>query len=189
MSILEGHCTAGRSQDTLAVGPLWVSSVMTTTVSLHCKPWPCLPPSPTYIPSSQGTLSDLRTNSIELMTKTELWVSRRLTLMSYYGVVLLLLGYQADETHILKQYRAIVDKVAGRFPLGSLWILNRVNLSSGRFLCHFIVFTGKNIADVIRRRRSNSGFTGWVGNGEEEQVQAGRFPGDPPPTLSTSNRR
>jgi len=46
--------------------------------------------------------------------------------MSYYGVVLLLAGYQADETHILKQYRAIVEKVAGRFPLGSLWILNRV---------------------------------------------------------------
>ena len=33
-----------------------------------------------------------------------------LTLMTYHGVVLLLSGYQADEQHILKQYRAIVDK-------------------------------------------------------------------------------
>ena len=49
--------------------------------------------------------------------------------MSYYGVVLLLLGYQADETHVLKQYKAIVDKVAGRFPFGSLWILNKVSIS------------------------------------------------------------
>lgn len=68
--------------------------------------------------------------------------------MSYYGVVLLLLGYQADETHILKQYKAIVDKVAGRYPLGSLWILNRVNLSSGCFLCYFIIFPGKDLEDV-----------------------------------------
>lgn len=50
--------------------------------------------------------------------------------MSYYGVVLLLTGYQADETHILKQYRAIVERVTGRFPVGSLWILNRVSASS-----------------------------------------------------------
>jgi hypothetical protein len=33
-----------------------------------------------------------------------------LTLMTYYGVVLLMSGYQADEKYILKQYRAIVDK-------------------------------------------------------------------------------
>jgi len=88
--------------------------------------------------------------------------------MTYYGVVLLLLGYQADETHILKQYRAIVDKIAGRFPLGSLWILNRVNLSSRCFLCHLIIFPGKDLADVMRRGRRNSGLAGWVGNGEEE---------------------
>lgn len=34
----------------------------------------------------------------------------RLSLMTYHGVVLLLSGYQADEQHILRQYRAIVDK-------------------------------------------------------------------------------
>jgi hypothetical protein len=33
-----------------------------------------------------------------------------LTLMTYYGIVLLMSGYQADEKYILKQYRAIVDK-------------------------------------------------------------------------------
>lgn len=66
--------------------------------------------------------------------------------MTYHGVILLLTGYQADEEHILKQYRAIVDKSASlrypnsgavpltihsrrleaRYPTGSLWILNRV---------------------------------------------------------------
>ena len=30
--------------------------------------------------------------------------------MTYYGVVLLLTGYQADEAHILKQYRAMIDQ-------------------------------------------------------------------------------
>lgn len=30
--------------------------------------------------------------------------------MTYYGVVLLLTGYQADEAHILKQYGAMIDR-------------------------------------------------------------------------------
>lgn len=30
--------------------------------------------------------------------------------MTYHGVILLLSGYQADEEHILKQYKAIVDR-------------------------------------------------------------------------------
>lgn len=48
--------------------------------------------------------------------------------MSYYGMLLLLAGYQADEPHVLKQYRAIVKKISARFPFGSLWILNKVNI-------------------------------------------------------------
>ncbi|KZT19316.1 hypothetical protein NEOLEDRAFT_1142229 [Neolentinus lepideus HHB14362 ss-1] len=51
-----------------------------------------------------------------------------LVLMTYHGVVLLLAGYQADEEHILKQYRAIVDRVLVRYPTGSLWILNRAKI-------------------------------------------------------------
>ncbi|TFK46699.1 hypothetical protein OE88DRAFT_1714935 [Heliocybe sulcata] len=51
-----------------------------------------------------------------------------LALMTYHGVVLLLAGYQADEEHILKQYRAIVDRVSTRYPTGSLWILNRAKI-------------------------------------------------------------
>ncbi|KAH9952147.1 hypothetical protein B0H21DRAFT_817869 [Amylocystis lapponica] len=51
-----------------------------------------------------------------------------LSLMTYHGVVLLLSGYQADEAHIIKQYRAIVDKLSARYPTGSLWILNRAKI-------------------------------------------------------------
>ena len=32
--------------------------------------------------------------------------------MTYYGVVLLMSGYQADEKYILKQYKIFVDKYA-----------------------------------------------------------------------------
>ena len=35
--------------------------------------------------------------------------------MSYHGVVLLLSGYQADEAHIVKQYRAIVEQYVVRW--------------------------------------------------------------------------
>ncbi|KAI0309181.1 hypothetical protein OF83DRAFT_1288704 [Amylostereum chailletii] len=51
-----------------------------------------------------------------------------LALMSYHGVVLLMSGYQADEQHIFKQYRAIVDKLEKRYPTGTLWILNRAKI-------------------------------------------------------------
>lgn len=53
-----------------------------------------------------------------------------LTLMTYHGAVLLLSGYQADEARLLKQYRAIVDKLKHKYPLGSLWILNSAKISS-----------------------------------------------------------
>ncbi|KAG6911431.1 hypothetical protein DXG01_016528 [Tephrocybe rancida] len=51
-----------------------------------------------------------------------------LVLMTYYGVVLLLSGYQADETHIIRQYKAIVDSIEVRYPEGALWILNRAKI-------------------------------------------------------------
>ncbi|KAG6815974.1 hypothetical protein H0H87_009701 [Tephrocybe sp. NHM501043] len=51
-----------------------------------------------------------------------------LVLMTYYGVVLLLSGYQADETHIIKQYKAIVESIEKRYPDGALWILNRAKI-------------------------------------------------------------
>ena len=38
------------------------------------------------------------------------WHPFSLSLMTYYGVVLLMSGYQANEQHIVKQYRAIVDR-------------------------------------------------------------------------------
>lgn len=41
----------------------------------------------------------------------------RLVLMSYYGVVLLMSGFQADEKHIDKQYRAIVNRYASCYLL------------------------------------------------------------------------
>ncbi|KAL0581646.1 Mitochondrial outer membrane protein iml2 [Marasmius crinis-equi] len=55
-----------------------------------------------------------------------------LVLMTYRGVVLLLSGYQADETHILRQYTAIVDSMKQRYPNGSLWILNEAKIKRMR---------------------------------------------------------
>lgn len=37
----------------------------------------------------------------------------RLVLMTYYGVILLMTGYQADEKHIVRQYKGIVNKYVG----------------------------------------------------------------------------
>ena len=46
-------------------------------------------------------------------------VTFRLVLMTYHGTVLLLSGWQADENHILRQYRAILDRYASPSPFSS----------------------------------------------------------------------
>ncbi|KAH0826932.1 hypothetical protein J3R83DRAFT_4555 [Lanmaoa asiatica] len=51
-----------------------------------------------------------------------------LVLMTYYGVILLMAGYQADEEHIVRQYKGIVNKVSVRYPKGTLWILNKAKI-------------------------------------------------------------
>ncbi|KIY46455.1 hypothetical protein FISHEDRAFT_66458 [Fistulina hepatica ATCC 64428] len=51
-----------------------------------------------------------------------------LVLMTYYGVVLLLSGYQAQEARILREYGATVDRITARYPEGALWILNRAKI-------------------------------------------------------------
>lgn len=40
--------------------------------------------------------------------------------MTYYGVVLLLTGYQADEEHIVRQYKGIVNKCVTLVAIGLL---------------------------------------------------------------------
>jgi Protein of unknown function (DUF3808) len=53
-------------------------------------------------------------------------VPSRLVLMTYYGVVLLLSGWQADEAKLIEEIRGIIDRVEAKYPDGALWILNRV---------------------------------------------------------------
>ncbi|KAH6902081.1 mitochondrial outer membrane protein IML2 [Coprinopsis sp. MPI-PUGE-AT-0042] len=55
-------------------------------------------------------------------------VRSRLVLMTYYGVVLLLSGWQADESKLINEVRGIIDRVEARYPEGALWILNRGKL-------------------------------------------------------------
>ncbi|KAI6010345.1 hypothetical protein EDC04DRAFT_3145978 [Pisolithus marmoratus] len=51
-----------------------------------------------------------------------------LVLMSYYGVLLLASGYQADQKRIIDQYRGIVREVSQRYPKGPLWILHKAKI-------------------------------------------------------------
>ncbi|KAG6334988.1 hypothetical protein ID866_4102 [Astraeus odoratus] len=51
-----------------------------------------------------------------------------LVLMTYYGVVLLAAGYQADEEHIVRQYKNIVERVSEQYPQASLWMLNKAKI-------------------------------------------------------------
>ncbi|KIK79048.1 hypothetical protein PAXRUDRAFT_91897, partial [Paxillus rubicundulus Ve08.2h10] len=51
-----------------------------------------------------------------------------LVLMSHYGVILLVSGYQADEQHIMNEYKNIVNMISDRYPKGTLWILNKAKI-------------------------------------------------------------
>ncbi|KXN84549.1 Mitochondrial outer membrane protein IML2 [Leucoagaricus sp. SymC.cos] len=56
-----------------------------------------------------------------------------LVLMTYHGGVLLLSGYQANESRIVAEYQELVDRVFDRFPNGALWILNKAKILR---MCH-----------------------------------------------------
>ncbi|KAF7358792.1 Mitochondrial outer membrane protein IML2 [Mycena sanguinolenta] len=53
--------------------------------------------------------------------------SDRLVLMSFYGVFVVLSGYQADEARTVRTYKAVVA-IEARYPTGALWILNRAKV-------------------------------------------------------------
>ncbi|KAG1756842.1 outer membrane protein Iml2/Tetratricopeptide repeat protein 39 [Suillus paluster] len=76
-----------------------------------------------------------------------------LVLMTYHGVVLLLAGYQADEAHIIKQYKAIVSRVDARYPDGSLWILNKAKIQR---MTHDTDGAIKTLRDGLKPERKKS---------------------------------
>ena len=53
-----------------------------------------------------------------------------LALMTYYGIVLLMSGYQADEKYILMQYRAIVGKYVHLRPYMLQLLLKTSNMQT-----------------------------------------------------------
>jgi len=50
--------------------------------------------------------------------------------MTYYGIVLLMSGYQADEKYILMQYRAIVGKYVHLRPYMLQLLLKTSNMQT-----------------------------------------------------------
>lgn len=51
-----------------------------------------------------------------------------LALLTFYGVVLLMSGWQAEEAFLLQQCTAVLDPIYAKFPSGTLWVLNRAKL-------------------------------------------------------------
>lgn len=78
------------------------------TVNLPFKLWNCQQPRMMYMEYFLGVFG----SSYIIFNLTR---SKRLVLMTYYGVILSLSGYQADEAKIRAQYKAIVDRYVRLF--------------------------------------------------------------------------
>ncbi|KAJ8294195.1 Inclusion body clearance protein IML2 [Rhodotorula toruloides] len=52
-----------------------------------------------------------------------------LTLVTFYGFLLLMSGWQASEPAYLRSLSSILGRVHNRFPNGTLWVLNRAKLA------------------------------------------------------------
>ncbi|GAA5925138.1 uncharacterized protein JCM15063_004933 [Sporobolomyces koalae] len=52
-----------------------------------------------------------------------------LTLLTWYGLILLLSGWQANEKYMFDHCASMLDRVVSRFPNGTLWQLNRAKLA------------------------------------------------------------
>lgn len=50
-----------------------------------------------------------------------------LSLVTYYCVILLMSGWQADEANLIQSCELVLSRVEERFPNGTLWILNRAS--------------------------------------------------------------
>lgn len=48
-----------------------------------------------------------------------------LALLTYYGLILLMAGFQSDEQFLFDECEKILDRICAKFPNGTLWILNR----------------------------------------------------------------
>lgn len=75
---------------------------------LRCKRWQSQPLGEMCTPSLPGMCGLLALHSN--CRGQSLICCYSLALMTYYGIVLLLSGYQADEAHIVKQDRSIVEQ-------------------------------------------------------------------------------
>ncbi|KAL8281124.1 hypothetical protein RQP46_006482 [Phenoliferia psychrophenolica] len=51
-----------------------------------------------------------------------------LSLVSYYSIILLMSGWQAEEEYLIQQTSDVLARVSAKFPDGTLWVLNRAKL-------------------------------------------------------------
>ncbi|BGP48269.1 Mitochondrial outer membrane protein iml2 [Rhodotorula kratochvilovae] len=52
-----------------------------------------------------------------------------LTLVTFYGFILLMSGWQSSESSYLRSLNRTLNRVSTRFPNGTLWVLNRAKLA------------------------------------------------------------
>ncbi|GAA6064780.1 hypothetical protein JCM10212_004802 [Sporobolomyces blumeae] len=52
-----------------------------------------------------------------------------LTLLTFYGLILLLSGWQSDEPYLFDQCSTLVERALAQYPEGTLWLLNQAKLA------------------------------------------------------------
>jgi tetratricopeptide (TPR) repeat protein len=99
-----------------------------------------------------------------------------LALMTYYGVVLLMSGYQADEKYILKQYNAIVDKCVHAPPCSPLSMLlaqGQPNIQTRKKVPH------RNFVDLEPSKAAHWVVAYTIISYSPRQAKIHRMSGDP----------
>lgn len=77
--------------------------------------------------------------------------------MTYYGVVLLMSGYQADEKNILKQYKIFVDKCAETYvSMTAVFLTFYMTLQARREIPHWDTLDPKPSEGIFPHRLSSS---------------------------------
>ncbi|BGP55618.1 hypothetical protein JCM8202_004879 [Rhodotorula sphaerocarpa] len=123
--------------------PLWANDPLTTLVisgaalgsGMFGLIFSTLPPKMRKMISWFGFSSSSRSASLKLLKVAASTGNdvhgyfASLTLMTYYGFILLMSGWQASEMGYLRSVASVLDRVHARFPKGTLWVLNRAKLA------------------------------------------------------------
>ncbi|KAK4054454.1 Mitochondrial outer membrane protein iml2 [Microbotryomycetes sp. JL201] len=157
--------------------PLWANDPLTTIVISGCAfgfglfglILSLLPPRTRKLISWFGFSNSDRATALKLLTVSASTGNdvhgyfASLALLTFYCVILLMSGWQANEQYLLTQCNNVLSRVIDRFPKGTLWRLNKAKLHRMRHETDAAIQVAEDaLSHESSFREADSLLLGWL---------------------------